>query len=251
MKKILFVVTVCVMFASVARGANLFDEFTNNVTKVTADVAQRNMDNFAKDLGVLMAGGQFHQGKALGFPGFDVGIKTPVKKIGNDNVIAKAAGVNTLVFPALQAEIGLPAKVDLIGRYSAYENASITGMGLRYGIIKGALPGLPSLAVQSMYSSLNVSSGANKLKATNIAFSGVASIDLPIFVPYLGITYSTTKIEPDSSLPLPRSGITGDASGVIIEGGINLDILPFTYLQVGAILAEGDLGYSAGLGVKF
>lgn len=251
MKKILLVVAACIMSTSIARGANLFDKFTDNITNVAVDVAQKNLDNFAKDIGVIMAGGQFHQGKALGFPGFDVGVRTPLIKTGTDNVIAKAAEVDTLMLPAVQAEIGLPAKFDLIGRYSEYADASVTGFGLRYGIFKGSLPGTPSLAVQSVYSTLSVSAGANKLKATNIAFSGVASIDLPLIDPYLGVTYSTTKIEPDATLPLPRSGITGDASGVIIEGGINIDVLPFTYLQVGAIVSEGELGYTAGLGVKF
>ncbi len=239
------------MFVSTGWSANLFDTFTGNITGVSAELAQKRLDNFAKDLGVMMAGGQFHQGKTLGFPGFDIGVRTPVKKAGGDNDIARSADVNTLIFPALQAEIGLPSKFDLLGRYSAISDAVVTGVGIRYGVIKNSLPGAPSLSVQSMYSTLSASAGDNKLKATNVAFSGVASIDLEIINPYLGITYSTTKVEPDPSLPLPRAGISGDASGVIFEGGINMDILPLTYLQVGALVAEGELGYSAGLGVRF
>jgi hypothetical protein len=43
----------------------------------------------------------------------------------------------------------------------------------------------------------------------------------------------------------------GTATGTRIEAGINLSLIPFTYLQLGGALVNGDMGYNAGFGVKF
>jgi hypothetical protein len=251
MKKILGLVTIIVTVVSGVSFAANFDEFFNNISGVVADVAQKNIDNLTKDLGVMMGGVSYHEGKSLGFPGFDVGIHVPVKQVNSDNTILKEAGVDTVFLPMLQAEIGLPMKFDLLGRYSAYEDSTLVGAGLRYGIIRGT-PALPlSLSVQAVYNTLDVSAGINKFKANNMTASVVASAKLPVVDPYLGISYGQTTLEPDASIPLPKSGLKGEAAGAIIEAGVNFSLFPLTYVQLGATVANGEFGYTAGLGVKY
>jgi hypothetical protein len=56
-----------------------------------------------------------------------------------------------------------------------------------------------------------------------------------------------TELTADSSI----TGLKGKATTSRLEAGINLTLLPFTYLQFGGVLVNGELGYTAGLGVKF
>ena len=191
----------------------------------------------------------FHQGKALGFPGFDIGIHVPARKVSADNEIVKAAGIDTFMFPALQAEIGLPAKIDVLARYMGYAGSNLIGVGGRYGIFKGSLPLMPSLSVQGMYTMLDVNADANKFKANTMSVAAVASFNIPVVDPYVGLGFDSTSVEPDSSLSLP--GMKGSASNYRLEAGINLSLFPLTYLQLGGVLINSDLSYTAGLGVKF
>ena len=240
--------SVLVLGTSAAFAANPFDEFRNQVGPgVLKDVAQKNLDNFAKDVGALLGSGAAHQGKALGLPGFDVGIHVPGKKISDDDTIVKAAGLDTVYLPVIQAEIGLPKKVDLIGRFSSYQDSNLIGFGLRYGILKGGFPGLPSLSVQAIYNSLNVNANDNKLKATTLSAAATLSIDLPAITPYLSAGIDSTTVDPDSTI----STLQGKATGYRVEAGVNLSLFPLTYLQLGGGLINGDMSYTAGLGIKY
>lgn len=251
MKKSLLIAVLMLMGSTGLYAANPFDEFKSSLSGLTTELAQKKLDNFSKDLGSLMGGGTFHTGKSLGIPGFDVSARVMTKKISDDDDIVKAAGVNAAYLPMLQAEIGLPAKIDLIGRFVSYQDSSLVGGGLRYAIFQNDFPGLPSLSVQALYNTLNVKAGENKLKASNFSAMAMASFNVPIVDPYIGIGTDSTTVEPDSSIPLPQSGMKGNASGVRVEAGVNLGILPFTYLQIGGTLTGGSIDYSAGFGVKF
>lgn len=246
MKKLLILVSVVAVSVGTVFAAS-FDEFKNQLSG-PRDIAQRNIDNFAKDIGALIAGGSFHQGKALGIPGFDVGIHVPATSVNKDNAIVKAAGIDSIFLPVVQAEIGLPAKIDLIGRFSAYENSSLIGGGIRYGVFKAGLPGLPSLSLQATYNALNVDAGDNKFTASAMSVGGVLSFDLPFINPYLGAGFDSTTVEPDATVV---TGLKGTASGYRLEGGVNLSLLPLTYLQLGGTYLNGEIGYTAGFGVAF
>ena len=253
MKKVLSLAVISFLSASALFAANPFDEFKNKLTGQLTEVAQKNLDNFAKDLGILLSGGAFHDGKTLGLPGFDIGVHAPVINVNSDNPIMKTSGLDTVALPVIQVEVGLPAKIDLIGRFISYYDSTLVGAGVRYGIIKNSVPGLPSISVQGVYNMLDVNSGQNKLKATTLSATAIASFGLPIVNPYVGVGMDSTSVEPDSTITalMPLSGMKGSASQVRIEGGINLSLIPFTYLQLGGTLVNGNLGYTAGLGLAF
>jgi opacity protein-like surface antigen len=121
------------------------------------------------------------------------------------------------------------------------------GVGARYGIIKSGIPGMPAISVQAVYNQLNVSAGDNKFSANTISVAGVVSLNLPVVTPYAGLGFDTTKVTPDSDI----TDAEGSASGIRLEGGVNLSLVPLTYLQLGASLVNSDMGYTLGLGVKF
>jgi hypothetical protein len=251
MKILAVILSVFFMLSGSIFAASPFNKFKDTFTGVAQATAQQYLDSFAKDLGVVLGGGSFHSGQNLGLPGLDVGIHAPARSVNSDDIIVKNADVSVILFPIIQAELGLPAKIDLLVRYLSYDDSSLFGIGARYGIIKNKTPGLPSVSVQVIYNSLNVSAGVNKLKADTTSILGSASLNLPVIDPYFGIGYDTTNVTPDSSITLPASGMKGAASTLRVEGGINLALLPLTYLQLGGVLIDGSLGYTLGLGVKF
>jgi len=235
------------MAASPLFAAEAFDNF-KTVISAGGTAAQASLDNFTKDLGALLGGGTYHNGKSLGFPGFDIGIHVPMKKISDDNNIVKSADVDSVALPIVQVEIGLPANIDIIGRYSSILNSTLLGYGLRYGIFKPSIPGLPSVSVQGVMTNLDAAAGSNKFKASNTSVSAVLSFNhLPVITPYLGVGYDTTSVTPDSSI----STMTGSASGTRVEAGLNLSIIPMTYIQLGAASAGGDINGTFGLGIEF
>ncbi|MCB4791111.1 MAG: hypothetical protein LHV68_04405 [Elusimicrobia bacterium] len=246
MKKVGVFALVMIMGANFAYAANPFDNFQSLITGQATTIAQGMLDNFAKDLGALMGGGTYHQGKSLGLPGFDVGLRIPVVKVKDEDTIIKSS-LDSVALPILQAEIGLPANLDLIARFTSYSDSSLAGVGLRYGIIKKSIPGVPSLSAQAVYNTLNVNSGLNKLKATTLSVSCIASIDLPIVVPYAGIGIDNTEVTPDATI----IDLKGKASSMRVEAGVNLSLIPLTYIQLGGALVNGDINYTLGLGIKF
>lgn len=247
MKKALLFVAVLCLVSVKGFAADPFDEFKNTLVNAVRTEAQTQLDSFAKDLGSLMGGGSFHQGKSLGFPGFDVGVHVPIKSTSDDNKIVKAAKVDTILLPVAQAELGLPAKIDLLVRYSALGDAKMVGYGVRYGLFKSIVPAIPSVSVQATFNSLDVNANANKFKATTASVGAALSFGIPIVNPYIGAGLDSTTVEPDSTI----TDLKGTASGTRLEAGINLTLFPFTYMQLGAAIVNGDTGYTAGFGVKF
>jgi len=238
-KLIVFSITLCTL-ASNCFASNPFDKFALNITQV-------NLDNLAKDLGPVLGGDAFRSGKNLGFPGFDISVRTPYAKVSDDDAIVKVAGIDNIPFPMLQAEIGLPFSIDVIGRFASYYDSTMAGFGARYCVLKSWVPGVPYISAQSVYNTLTVSSGANKLKANTWSTSLVASWKFAILEPYIGASYDNTSVTPDSTL----STLSGSANNIRYDGGINLVVFPLTYIQLGVSISGGNTGYTAGLGVSF
>jgi opacity protein-like surface antigen len=226
------------------------DPFNNFQALVAGggSVVQKGLDSMATDMGALLGGGSYHSGQSLGFPGIDIGIHMPTKNVSSDDTIVKSAGASSIMLPMVQVEIGLPAQIDLIGRYSSVLNATLIGYGLRYGVYKPSVPGLPSIAVQAVMTNLNVTDDANKFKASNTSVNATLSFEhLPLVTPYAGVGFDSSDVTPDSTI----SNLKGTASGSRIEAGINLSLFPFTYIQIGAQMAGGSTDGTFGLGVQF
>lgn len=251
MKKALLFVSVLCLVSGQVFAADPFDEFKNIINSSITSEAQKQLDIFAKDVGSLLAGGSFHQAN-VGFPGVDVAVRVPIKTTSSDNAIVKAAKVDYIAMPVAQVEVGLPMKIDLIGRYSAFGDSKMVGGGIRYGLFKSIVPGIPSISVQATMNNLDVKVNANKFKATTTSVAATMSFGIPIVKPYIGAGVDATTIEPDSSITtLTGESCKGTATTTRIEGGVNLTLFPFTYVQLGGAMINGDMGYTAGFGISF
>jgi opacity protein-like surface antigen len=247
MKKVLIYVMFIAVVTSPVYAADPFDNFKALVSG-GGSVAQKALDNLATDMGALLGGGSYHNGKSLGLPGFDIGIHVPSKKVSDDNAIVKSADVSSILLPMAQVEIGLPANIDIIARYTSILDSSLMGFGLRYGILKPSIPGLPSVSVQAIMTNIDVAAKDNKFKASTTGVNAMISFNnLPVITPYAGVGFDSTSVEPDSTI----STLKGTASGTRIEAGINLKLIPFTYIQLGAAMAGGSTDAVFGLGVQF
>ncbi|MFN0117179.1 MAG: hypothetical protein ACKVQC_02650 [Elusimicrobiota bacterium] len=225
------------------------DELKNNFV---ANLTQVPLDSLTKDLGAVMGGGSFHQGKSLGFPlGVDFGVHVPVVKLKKENVIL--TDDESALFGAFgQLEYGLPGRINLIARTGKIYDGTLLGGGLRFGIIKSAIPGLPSLSVSGLYNQLSHDYIDVKSYSGNV----VLSFDVPFVHPYIGAGYDKTSLEPTAqafqSAPASVSrSLKGESEGYRAEVGVNLSFIPFTYLSLGAGLANAETMYHLGLGVKF
>ena len=86
-KSVLAVLAAVFVFNAAAM-ANPFEDFKNNVGAAY-------LAPFAKDFGGLLGGTDFNSGRAVGFPGFDVGMTLVMQsKPDSANRILKTANVN-------------------------------------------------------------------------------------------------------------------------------------------------------------
>lgn len=215
-------------------------------------INQDTLDNLAKDLGALMGGGSFHEGSMLGFPfGFDLGVHVPVIRIEDNNPILVDDGTSVQALWG-QAEIGLPAQINLIGRVGKAFDADLYGGGLRVGLINPLTPGVPSLSLTGLYGRMK----HEFFNLDTVSANVVLSIDLPFIHPYIGGGYDRSNLKLHGSayegVPAGVSrDLEGEANGYRAEGGINLSIMPFTYINLGMGLANDKKTYHAGAGVRF
>lgn len=225
------------------------DHFKNNFQ---GNLNQTQLDALSKDLGALIGAGSFHQGKALGFPvGFDVGVQVPVLGVNKDDLILKD-DASVAYGTWGQAEIGLPLKLNLIVRGGKMQDAKLIGGGLRVGLFSSSIPGIPSVSIDGLYGKLTHDYFDAKTMTGNL----VASFEIPFIHPYIGVGYDHTSLDPTAAgfLGAPASvsrSLKSTTSGYRAEAGINLSLLPFTYLTLGAGMANGQKLYHTGLGVKF
>lgn len=203
------------------------------------------LNPFTKDLGGVIGGGSFHQGSVLGFPGFDIGVHIPVKKVSGDNIIVSTV-TQYLALPWVQVEIGLPAKINLLARGFSYKEVNLLGAGLRWGLVKLPLEILAA-SVMGCYNQMRYTD----FTAVNYNLNVIGSLNIPMFSPYFGLGYDWTELTLSEQLQKDVGDIRGKAEGYRIEAGINFSVIPFTYLHISAGLTNNDIAYNFGFGTKF
>lgn len=214
------------------------DVFSDNFA---ANLNQKTLDALAGDIGALVGGPSFHHGKALGFPiGIDVGVHAAFAGVDKEDKILRDNGA-TAHSGFVQAEYGLPGRINVLGRIGKLYDADVYGGGLRWGVFTSDVPGLPSVSLSALYDQVK----RGLFDAETYSGNLVASFDIPFIHPYIGVGYDATKVNPDGS------ALNGKSAGTRLEAGVNLSIIPFTYLSIGGGLANNRRLGHAGLGVRF
>lgn len=235
-----------VLLAGSAQAAQ-FDDFKNFVRKDA-------LKPFARDLGGMLGANVAHSGRSLGFPGFDVGGRfAGMLSVDDKDVILKGADAEQFGMPYIQAELGLPFKLDGFIRGFSYSGLSMVGGGLRYGLLRVVdLPLTPQLTLGVVGDTLSFS----QFSATHFGANVTLSVKALIVEPYLGVGFDRTRVEIKSvaasqvGLATDGDNSVGTASRVTL--GLNLKPLPLFYVFAGYTLIDGaQNGFEGGLGVRF
>lgn len=205
---------------------------------------------FTRDLGGILGSASFHNGRSLGFSGFDLGAHGGIqlRPSPNDQVLRRA-GVKAFGLPWAQAELGLPFRLDGFIRGISYQGVTISGGGIRYGILKGSdEPWTPQFLISSVAHSVS----HKDFSASQLGVNLVASIGIPRFTPYLGAGFDRTRVVVKSSVL--DSSLVGETATTLesrFTGGISVRPYPFVYIQGAFTLAHGEPGFDTGLGIRF
>ena len=244
MKKILSVCAV-LCFASTIVLAGPFSKFNEVLDGVSDEQAQKYLNNLSSDLGNIMTGGSFSASAAFGVSGIDVHLKINYNKISNE--IMEAEGINELYVPMLTGGIKLSDQLDVLAKYGYLQDANIYGGGLRLLLFEGRDFVIPSISVHGMYTLIKADDGENKLDGNNLGLGTVATFNLPIVTPYVGIGWDKTKISPKSS---NKQNLEGSYEGFGYYAGVSVSAIIING-TVGISVYDGYVSYTFGLSSAF
>lgn len=226
-----------------ARAADQFRGFKDYVDRGS-------LKPFTRDLGGVLGSASFHNGRSLGFSGFDLGMHGGVQlRPSPRDEVLRRAGVRTFGLPWVQAELGLPFRLDGFIRGISYQGVTIAGGGIRYGILKASdQPWTP----QFLLSSVAHSVAHNDFSASHVGLNLVASLGSPGITPYVGAGLDRTRVVVKSSTLDPTLVGTGStATESRFTAGLSVRPHPFVYVQGAFTLAHGEPGFDTGLGIRF
>ena len=205
---------------------------------------------FTRDLGGLLGGATFHDGRSLGFSGFDVGARYSAQFYpSKGDKIMRNNGVRAFGLPWVQAEIGLPFKIDGFIRGISYQGLTVSGGGVRYGIFS---PSDKPWAPQVLLSGVGDSVVHQAFSASHFGVNAVASAGTPFFLPYAGVGFDRTRlVVRTSNLDPTLNGTSVTTLEARFTAGVRLKPYQFTYVNLAYVLAHGQSGAEAGLGVRF
>ena len=244
MKK-LFSLLAVLCFVSGTVFAGPFGKMNEVLNHATEEQAQKYLNNLASDLGNIMTGGSFSASAVLGVSGIDLHLKINYNKITNE--IMEAEGINELYVPMLTGGIRLSEKLDILAKYGYLENSNIYGGGLRYLVFEGRDLIIPSISVHGMYTLINADDGENKLDGNNLGLGAVATFNLPIVTPYVGIGWDKTTANPKSS---NRQNLEGSYEGFGYYAGVSISAIVING-TVGISVYDGYVSYTFGLSSAF
>ena len=251
MKKLLFLLAF-VLLSTGSFARNIWDDFSQNVT-------ENNVRAFTKDLGGLIGSGTYTTGRVLGWGGFQIGPRgsmifkmskgsgaTSAEK--NHTALGDRNKVGKVFYPWLQADIGLPFRIDGFIRASSYEGMTIAGGGLRWGITQ---PNEMMGSFQPMLVVAAHSASARDFAASHYNASLVLSMKFKYFVPYVGggVDYTTLHVNSVAATELAgENEYAATARGTV---GFNFKLPSYLDLSLAANYAHYGLGAEASLSVRF
>ncbi len=241
MKRTLLGLVTLVVLASSVR-ADVFGDFKGRATTA-------NIKPFALDVGGVLGAAGAPTGKSLGFPGFSVGVVggAQFRPDRNDDIM-RGSNVKTFGVPLVEAAVGLPAHIDLVGHGMRVGAASIYGGGVRWGVVQaGTLTAfLPSLNLAAFYD------GANEtvFGLTHFGASAGATWTLiPIVHPFANVGFDSTRVKVKDARVASAIDAKVTANGYRAAAGVELTPLPLFKIRAAYAMLHGLPG--AELGVLF
>lgn len=247
-KRMYWAVLLCCLCVPAWAGRT-WDDFSAHATR-------DNVRAFTKDVGGLIGSGTYTTGRVLGWGGFQIGPRgTMIFKMskGNTHKEETALGnrneVGKVFYPWLQADIGMPFRLDGFIRAGSFEGMTIAGGGLRWGITS---PNEMLGSLQPMLVVAAHSASARDFSATHYNASLVLSMKFTYFVPYIGggVDYTTLHIN-QADLDTSLEGTSQYTATARATAGLNFKLPSYLDLSLAANYAHYGLGAEASVSVRF
>ncbi|MEI7529340.1 MAG: hypothetical protein WCK76_10390 [Elusimicrobiota bacterium] len=201
---------------------------------------------FARDLGGLLGSGSNQTARSLGFSGFDLGVRAAAQlKPSHNNTALKRNSVFGL--GVVQAEIGMPYRIDGFVRGGDSEGLAVAGAGLRYGLwnisddkykINAMLVVMANVAAHRYF------------YARHFNYSLVCSMNVPGVSPYLGAGFDSTRLEVQTVADPALSGKKISVLEPRFTAGLRVK-LNLGYISGGTTYTHDRLLFNASTGIRF
>lgn len=226
MKKI-FAAVLFALCATVPAFASMNSDFHDNF-RLGA------LADYNRDVATMMGLADFHTGRGVTFPGFDVGVSVAAVKTASDNFSSE----DYLYAPFITAETQLPLfNLGIALRGTKYDGFQSLGGGVKWH---------GSLAF------VNLSAGAFYDRYGTDYYDGdhySASVNILFLTPYVGIGYDYSEMKvKDMGV---YSGEKADDGLVRYTAGVNFHPLPLFYVYGAYTYTKYSHGFQGGIGLNF
>ncbi len=213
-------------------------------------VDEPSLKPFARDIGSVLGASTFHNGRSLGFSGFDVGFRGGYRFASEaGNRVMRDSGVGAYGLPLVQAEIGLPFALDGYIRGMSFQGTTIAGGGLRYGITKKT----ESVWHPQILLGWSGHTMAHRFfSASHLGLNLVASFNFKRATPYFGAGVDRTRLVV-LAVPVRDAALVGKNVAVNVPRatmGISIRPKPYLYLHVAGTYTN-RAGIDSGVGIRF
>ena len=201
---------------------------------------------FARDIGGLLGSGLNQTARPLGFSGFDIGVRAVVQtKPSRGNTSLNRTRPFGMGF--IQAELGMPYRLDGFVRAGSYEGLTVAGAGLRYGLwnvsdaknyINAMVVTMGSMAAHKYFYAVHFNAGL------------VCSVNVPVLSPFVGVGFDSTRLGAQSIADTTLNGKEVSVFEPRYVAGLRARI-KLAYIAGGATYTHDRMLYNASLGVRF
>ena len=202
--------------------------------------------DYNRDISTMIGLADFHTGKGVTFPGFDIGASVSAVKTSSGYFSSE----DYLYAPFITAETQLPILgMDIALRGTQYDGFKSLGGGLKW---HGSLA-LINLSAAAFYDRY----GTDYYDGDHYSVSASASVNILFLTPYVGIGYDYSELS-TKGLDNYRDewgNIIGNRStsdGVVrYTAGVNFHPLPLFYVYGAYTYTKYSQGFQGGIGLNF
>ncbi|MBQ9971269.1 MAG: hypothetical protein IJP25_04005 [Elusimicrobiaceae bacterium] len=227
MKKLLLAVLFA--FAATPLFAGMNSDFSGSFN--TSGFADYN-----RDISTLIGQADFHTGKGVSFPGFDVGASVSTVKTSDGSFSED----DYQYLPFITAETQIPILgMGVALRGTSYDDFQSIGGGLKW---HGSLA-LINLSASAFYDRYKT----DYYDGNHYSASASASVNVLFLTPYVGIGYDYSEMETKNYL----AGYKTDDGVVRYTAGVNFHPLPLVYVYGAYTYTKYNHGFQGGVGINF
>lgn len=203
------------------------------------NAAASDLRPFTRDIGGLLGSGTNQTARVLGFGGFDLSVRsvTQFEPERKDGILKKnhPFGLNWV-----QAEIGMPFRIDGFIKAASVDNMAVAGGGLKYGFTQ------PQNKLQAMIVASGNMAAHRFFYAAHFAYNLVASLNTRVVSPYFGVGMDHTRLTAQTA-GNDRRILTAEPR---YTAGVRAVFLNYGYFSGGYTYTHGRGLVTAGLGLR-